>query len=130
MKQIEYTEKQLMVLELLDDFAEVLKPNEFMFDSTKQSYFVRVQEIKKRYGIEEMFLTLREYLEKYGSEFDRFAFVINGIQIGYISGINDFEETYNPALLDKYYVLSDTAKGKNSEDYESHRHHLELAPKD
>jgi len=132
MKQIKYTEKQLLVLEILEQFDKCFKPKDNAYDFQKREYFEKVQEIKKIYGIEEKYLTIREYMNKHScGAYHRFYFKIDGLQVSNICDVSDFERFYNANLLDKYYVLKDRRQefGSNCENY-CCEHYLEIVAKE
>lgn len=130
MKQIEYTEKQLLVLEVLKEVDKLFKPSDY-YDFEKADYFAKIQKIKKAFGIQEKYLTLRQYLNKKGNGYARFFFSIKGLEVSNVCDVDDFEQLYNSSLLDQYYVLKDTTKefGSNCENY-CCQHHLELVEKE
>ena len=132
MKQIEYTEKQLIVLEVLKEVDKLFKPSDIEYDFIKAEYFAKIQKIKKTFGIQEKYLTLRQYINKKGcGAYHRFYFSIKGLNVSNICDVDDFEQLYNPSLLDQYYVLKDTTKefGSNCENY-CCDHYLELVEKE
>ena len=131
MKQIEYTEKQKLVLEILAKVDEVFKPDRFTYSFEKDDYFYKIKKLKEIYGIKELYKTLREYIKEksYGS-YHRFIFDLNGTPVQ-VCGVYDFENTFNSKWLDKFYVIKDTQKsfGSNCENYQCN-HYLELVRKD
>lgn len=132
MNQIKYTEKQLLVLEILNEFDKAFKQDYEAYEFERKKYFDKIQKIKELYGIKEKFLTLREYLEKHScGSYHEFHFSIDGRNVSDINGVGDFERFYNPNLLDKYYVLSDETEsfGSTCENYHCD-HHLKLVAKD
>lgn len=131
MKQIEYTEKQLLVLEILDEVEKLFKPDKNAYDFQRREYFQKINQLKDHYGIKEKYLTLREYLKKHScGAYHNFIFKIEGIDVD-VMGIEQFERYYNSSLLDKYFVLKDNRKefGSNCENYNC-EHYLELVKKD
>lgn len=131
MKQIEYTEKQLVVLEVLKEVDKLFKPSDY-YDFKKAEYFSKIQKIKKIFGIQEKFLTLRQYINKNScGAYHSFYFSIKGLKVSNICDVDDFERLYNSSLLDQFYVLKDTTKefGSNCENY-CCEHYLELVLKE
>lgn len=131
MKQIEYTEKQLLVLEILEKIDKVMKPRENAYDFEKLQYFNKISEIKKAYGIVEKYQTLREFIDKNScGAYHHFNFTIDNLKIR-VCDVHDFERLYNSSLLDKYYVLFDKTEtyGSNCENYDC-EHNLELVIKE
>ena len=133
MKQIEYTEKQKLVIEIVDKFFSL-----FGFDNLYERDKKKLIEIKQKmydeYEIKNKKMTLREYLRKHSiGAYHRFNFEINNgsISVRDIIGVSDFESIYNPAWLDKYYVIGDTTEefGSNCENY-CCKHYLKLTPKE
>ena len=132
MKQVEYTEKQKIVLEVLNEFEKRFYKDYNDFDFRMRKWHSGIEEIKKKYGITEKYLTLREYLNKHAcGAYHDFHFKIDGNISVKVCGASDFERIYNPKILDGYYVVKDETEsfGSNCENY-SCRHHLTLTPKD
>lgn len=133
MKQTEYTEKQKLVIEIVDKFFSL-----FGFDNLYEHDKKKLIEIKQKmydeYGIKNKLMTLREYLRKNSAgAYHSFNFEINNgkISVTDILGVSEFEAIYNSAWLDKYYVIGDATqqRGSTCENYEC-KHYLKLAPKE
>ena len=130
MKQIEYTEKQKIVLEVINDFAKEFQAD-YNYDFQRKNWHSRISKIKEKYGIKDQFLTLREYLSKHSSgAYHHFIFKIYPLRIDTI-GVQEFERYYNPKLLDEYFVINDrtTDNNGNCETYQA-THYLEIVEKD
>lgn len=130
MKQVKYTEKQLLVLEVLGEIDKFFK-YKMSYDFQKKYYFESINKIKAKYGIKERYQTLREYISNCEcGAYHNFIFDIGGKKINVI-GVYDFERFYNSKLLDKYYVLKDNAKdnGGNCENYKC-EHYLDIVEKE
>lgn len=125
MKQIEYTEKQKEVLQILEPFVELT--NQCGSNAIRAQVKAIISATLEKYGIKEQYLTLREYLKKHSiGAYHHFIFNINNVCINVIDD-EDFETTYKSELLDQYYVINDTREsfGGNCENYEC-RHNLKL----
>lgn len=125
MKQIEYTEKQKEVLQILEPFIKLA--NQCGSNAIRVQVKAIISATLEKYGIKEQYLTLREYLNKHSiGAYHHFIFNINNVCINVIDD-EDFETTYKSELLDQYYVINDTREsfGGNCENYEC-RHNLEL----
>lgn len=113
MKNIEYTEKQKIAIEVADKFKEALKHFSCNILNPIPTLTKVIDDIlKDEYGVKrEKYLTLREHLEKYSSGAHvHFKFVIgNGINVDVID-VKDFERYYNTRILDMYYVVSYSSK--------------------
>lgn len=132
MKQIEYSDKQKLVLEILDEFTELFYEDYNDYDFKRKDWHDRIESIKKKYGIVDKYLTLRKYLATHSSgAYHRFSFKIDGITVFNVTGITEFERYYNSELLDKYYVVKDEKQsfGSNCENYQC-EHYLSLVLKD
>ena len=130
MKQIEYSEKQKIVLEVLEQVDNWFKPADFASGYEKENYFSKITSIKSYFGIKEKYLTLREYINKIScGAYHTFIFSIGSIHFETMDVV-EFEHYHNPNLLDKYFVISDNRKsyGCNCENYHC-EHYLELAEK-
>ena len=131
MKQIEYTEKQLLVLEILEKVEKFFNPTDNAYDFQKEEYRKNIKQIKDFYGIKEKHLTLREYIKKIEcGVYHEFKFRIKG-HVMCVCNVAEFESVYNAALLDAYYVINDDRKnGYNTGAYSTCIHELQLVPKD
>ena len=130
MKQVEYTEKQLLVLEVLDEVNKFFR-YKMSYDFQRKYYFESNNQIKAKYGIKEKYQTLREHISNCEcGAYHNFIFNIDGKEINVI-GIYDFEKLYNPKLLDKYYVFNDDAKdnGGDCTNYKC-EHYLDIVEKE
>lgn len=126
MKQIEYTEKQKIVLEVLEQVDKEFKPDKFAMGFQRQEYFDKINRIKLFFDIREKYLTLREYISKKScGAYHYFIFDIDNIGFKTTS-VDKFEQYHNPKLLDKYYVVSDQTGELIGN---IHNHHLELVKK-
>ena len=129
MKQIEYTEKQKIVLEVLDEVEKLFKPStrEVCYDIKLQEYFNKIQKIKNIYDIKEKYETLREFIDKReDGAYHKFIFEIYNVKM-HCTSVSDFASIYNVNLLNKYYVLKDTAEssGHDCTNYTC-EHNLEI----
>ena len=61
MKQIEYTEKQKIVIEVVEEFANSFQGN--LYESQWKNLFAVKQDIFKKYGIVNKYQTLRDYIK-------------------------------------------------------------------
>ena len=99
-----------------------------------RSAFNEIEEIKKDFGIEPPYLTLRQYIETNCSgSYHTFWFIINGQRIG-VTDLGDFltdEYCHLFAETNKYYVAKDDTKdnGGDCENYHCD-HTLTLEPKE
>lgn len=115
MKNIEYTEKQKIVIDVANRFKETLKHFNFNLLNAIPTLTKVIDNIlEDEYGIKRekyLNLTLREHLEKYSSGAHvHFKFVIgSGINVDVID-VKDFERYYNSNILDMYYVVSYSSK--------------------
>lgn len=128
MKQVEYTDKQKEIIELLKPFKELVKNNPYDLKSRIKEL---ISKTEKKYDIKPLLLTLREYLnEKSRGAYHHFIFRINNVDINVI-GVSDFSRTFNDYLLDKYYVVEDktTNNGGDCCNYEC-KHYLKLEEKE
>ena len=127
MKQIKYTEKQKIVLEVLEQVDKEFK-SKYNYRFENQEHFEKINRIKKFFGIKEKYLTLREHINEHScGAYHSFIFEINGIRFKTMD-VSEFKRYYNPELLDKYFVINDKAEsnGGNCENYHC-EHYLELA---
>lgn len=131
MKQIKYTDKQELVLEILKPFIDLTYASNHSYSVGKTDLAYAIKDIKNKYGIKEKILTLREYLRAYSrGAYHHFIFDINFVKIDVI-GVEDFERVYQPQLLDKYYVVRDITKeyGGDCTNYQC-EHNLIIEPKE
>ena len=126
MKQVEYTEKQKLVLELLNDVITAYEPDT-RYDFQRAKLLSVRQAILKKYDIKERFLTLKEFIKKHESgAYNHFIFTIcDEIRIDVI-GISEYIKYYVTDWLDRYYVVNYKKNGGN----EGTDYILELAPKE
>lgn len=128
MKQREYTEKQLLVMEIIGRLIPHLSRYE------NKGAFNEIEEIKKDFGIKPPHLTLRQYIETNCSgSYHTFWFTINGQEIGVadLGGFLTDKYCHLFAETNKYYVVKDDSKG-NGGDCENYHcnHYLTLEPKE
>ena len=125
MEQIKYTDKQKLVLEILNDVLNAYEPDT-RYDFQKAKLFTVRQTILEKYGIKEKFLTLKEFIKKYESgAYHHFIFTIcNEIEVDVI-GIDEYNKYYVGDWLDRYYVVNYKKNGGN----EGSDYVLKLAPK-
>jgi hypothetical protein len=130
MKQVEYTDKQKEIIEILKPFKELYNRFPECMDARKQLGII-INSIEEKNNIKSKLLTLREYLiEKSRGAYHNFIFRINNVDINVI-GVNDFSRTFNDLLLDRYYVVDDKTEstGDNCENYNCN-HYLTLEVKE
>lgn len=133
MKQTEYTEKQKLVIEIVDKFFSLFGFDN-LYEHDKKKLIGIKQKMYDEYGIKNKHLTLREYLRKHSAgAYHSFNFEINNghIPVRGILGVSEFEAIYNPTWLDKYYVIGDMTQdnGCVNDNYRC-QHYLKLAPKE
>lgn len=131
MKQVEYTEEQKIVIDVIAEFTKEFKGDYEDYEIQIKKWHDRISRIMEKYGIKEQFLTLREYLSKHSSgAYHHFVFQIYPLDIDVI-GIEEFERYYNSKLLDEYFVIGDKKKDNhgNCENYQA-THYLEIVRKD
>ena len=119
MKQIEYNEKQKIVLEVINDFIEKFH-DEYRYSRDISKFHKRINEIKSKYGIIDKYKTLREYIsENECGAYHEFQFKIDDCVSVKTRGIDEFENIYNKKWLDMYYVLNDKSSDNdgNCENY-------------
>lgn len=126
MKQREYTEKQKLVLDVIAKLCPYIDKS-----YVKKEY---INMLKKEYGIEPPYLTLREHVE-YAccGAYHTFHFTLNDKQIS----INDWYDMLTDELCalypltNRFYVVEDKMKdnGGNCENYHCD-HYLTLEPKE
>lgn len=126
MKQRQYTEKQKIVMEIIARLNPCMHKN----SNTKEL----IDAIKKEYGIEPPYLTLRDYVSQNGcGAYHTFHFTLNDKKIS-ISGwwemLTDELCVLFP-LTAQFYVVEDERKdnGGDCENY-SCDHYLKLEPKE
>ena len=128
MKQREYTEKQILVMEIIGRLAPHLSRCE------NESAFKEIEKIKKDFGILPPHLTLRQYIEtKCGGSYHTFWFTIKGqrIVVGDLGGFLTDEYCHLFAETNKYYVTKDDSKGNGGDATSYHcDHYLTLEPKE
>jgi len=127
MKQIEYTEKQKEIIEILEPFWELIK-YKLMNTGDIQEVKQVVKRIEKKYGIQHKYQTIREYMNEHAcGAYHRFIFKIGKIEVDVID-VSDFELYYNSKWLDRFFVTEDVQKnnGGNCENYEC-KHYLKIA---
>lgn len=126
MKQVEYTDKQNLVLEILNAVINAYQPD-VRYDFQKEKLFLVRKTILAQYGIKEKFLTLKEFIKKYESgAYHHFIFTIcDDIKVDVI-GIDEYNKYYVSDWLDRYYVINYQKQGGN----EGSDYFLELSPKD
>lgn len=130
MKQREYSEKQLVVMEIIGRLIYYLKDSPFGL--------AEIVKIKKDYGIKEPFETLRQYINNHCfGTYHIFHFTLNNkdISINTIGDMLTDEWCSLYPLTNKFYVVEDNRKeygskyGSNCEN--SHiDHFLTLEPKE
>ena len=131
MKQTNYTQEQEKVLEILKPFVELTYGKSPRYSIEKRELAEIIKNTKEKYGIKEKLLTLRQYIAKHGcGAYHYFLFEINGISIRVI-GISEFERTYQPSLLDNYYVVKDISEDNGGDccSYQCN-HNLFIEPKE
>ena len=126
MKQIEYTEKQKLVIEILEDVIKEYKPD-VRYDFERAKLTNLKSKIFAKYGIQEKFLTLREFIKKheYGAYHHFFFTLCDDIKIDVI-GIDEYLRYYVSEWLDYYYVISYEKKDRG----EGSDYYLTLSPKE
>lgn len=128
MKQREYTEKQILVMEIIGRLAPHLSRCE------NESAFKEIEKIKKDFGILPPHLTLRQYIEtKCGGSYHTFWFTINGqeIVVGDLGGFLTDEYCHLFAETNNYYVVKDERKDNGGDATNYHcDHYLTLEPKE
>ena len=126
MKQRKYTEAQIEIMKVLERLGFYLDRSEY----GKQE----IEKIKKDYGIEEPYLTLRQYIMKksFGA-YHTFHFNLDNknISIDTIGEMLTDEWCSLYPLTEKFYVADDktASQGSNCENYHCD-HYLTLAPKE
>jgi len=128
MKQRQYTELQLTIMNILGRIERHLR-------KTENEYVLKeIEEIKKDYDIEPPYLTLREYIQtkSYGA-YHTFHFSINGEEI-VLNTLGDFltdELCHLYAETNKYYVVKDDMKDNGGDMTNYHcDHYLTLELKE
>lgn len=127
MKQREYTDLQLTIMEILERIGQYRS-------AQNASIQEEMEKIKKDFGIEPPYLTLRQYIETNCSgSYHTFWFTINGQKIG-VAHLGDFltdEYCHLFAETNKYYVVKDNTQdnGGDCENYHCD-HYLTLEPKE
>lgn len=126
MKQKQYSELQIAVMDVLERLKRFLD---------KSTYGkTEMEQIKKKYHIEDPYLTVRQYISKYScGAYHTFHFTIDGEQI-YVDDLIDMltdEYCHLFAKTSKYYVINDKRKD-NGGDVETYHcdHYLTLEPKE
>ena len=126
MKQRKYTELQKEIMKVIARLGRYLDNSKYGKEE--------IEQIKKDYGIEEPYLTLRQYIRKncHGA-YHTFHFTLNNKKIS-INTIGDMltdEWCSLYPLTEKFYVVADNSKsqGGNCENYHCD-HYLTLAPKE
>ena len=125
MKQREYTEKQKLVLEIIEKLFPC---------SRDRRIEERINKVKREYGIEPPYLTLREYVEQNGcGAYHTFHFTLNGKKIsidGWWNMLTDELCSLFP-LTAQFYVVEDKREdnGGDCENYHCD-HYLQLEPKE
>ena len=128
MKQRQYTELQLTIMDILGRIQHHLSENEDRYAIEE------IEKIKKDFGIKPPYLTLRDYINiNYVGSYHTFWFFINGQEI-VINNLGDFLNDKWCHLFtetNKYYVVKDERKdnGGNCENYHCD-HYLTLEPKE
>ena len=124
MKQIQYTETQKVVMDIIDRLSRYVK------DVGKDE----INQIMKDYGIKEPYLTLREYIMAHcHGAYHTFHFMLHRYEIS-INTLGDMltdEWCSLYPLTDKYYVVNDKRRerGGNCENYHCD-HYLTLEIKE
>lgn len=126
MKQRQYSEKQLLIMEIIGRLVYYLKDYHACMEE--------IESIKKDYGIKEPLETLRQYINNHSfGAYHTFHFKLNDKEIS-IDSIGDMltdELCVLYPLTNKFYVVKDNRKeyGNNCEN--SHTDHfLILEPKE
>lgn len=127
MKQREYTDLQLIVMEILGRIGQYRS-------AQNASIQEEMEKIKKDFGIEPPYLTLRQYIETNCSgSYHTFWFIIKGQEINVtdLGGFLTDEYCHLFAETNKYYVVQDESIG-NGGDCENYHcdHYLTLEPKE
>lgn len=126
MKQRQYSEKQLVAVEIIGRLIYYLEDN--------RSGMKEIENIKKDYKIKEPFETLRQYINNHCfGAYHTFYFTLNNKDIS-IETIGDMltdEWCSLYPLTDKFYVVKDDRKeyGDNCENSLT-EHYLSLEPKE
>ena len=136
MEQVKYTEKQLLVLEIIKEIDELFAPSEkYSSEYEIRTYNSKINKLKAKYGIVEKHKTLKEYIQEHecGAYHDfifEMEFGFNKVKIQ-VSTVSEFARYYNPQLLERYYIV-DAKTEDNGGDCENYncKHYLKLAPKD
>ena len=130
MKQIEYTEKQKLVMEILKPIKD--KVVGVKYDTLARDIRQAIKDIENKYDIKPQYLTLRQYINEISNgAYHRFYFDMElptiTIKVIDICGVYDFERIYNPRFLDMFFVIADKSidNGGDCENYEC-QHHLKL----
>ena len=127
MKQREYTDLQLIVMEILGRIGQYRS-------AQNASIQEEMEKIKKDYGIKPPYLTLRQYIEINSSgSYNTFHFELNNKKIA-VDSLNGFltdELCYLFGQTNRYYVTQVETKS-NGGDCENYHcdHYLTLEPKE
>ena len=84
-----------------------------------------LNELKKKYELKPIYPTLREYITEHScGAYHRFNFDIGRTLSANVIDCKEFERYFNPALLDKYVVVTDNESdnGGDCENYECNHH--------